>query len=204
MKSAKTRFASVTGIFLVLSALHVCYGLYADASARLITKVIPIAFLLLCACIWGRTHPRAVVALFFSLLGDIAGEMRLPGDLAFHLMILFFGIAQVHYIAEFLRYRPGCMKKNGKVCSLTPLFCAVYGVLLVGNVIASSLQRRDRKWIFILGSVLFLISDATIAVRMFTPRYAFYNPLIMVTYYLAQYLLNITVIASDGATSGRK
>lgn len=200
---AKSRFATVTIVFAALSLLHLCYGMpVADHMTSAVLKGIPIFFLLACTCIWGRKHPRTIVALIFSFLGDSAGAMRLPGDWSFRLMVIFFGIAQIHYISEFLRYSPARKIPADRACNLTPILCCLYAVVLLGNLITSGLQKRDHKKVFLTGSILFVISDSMIILRRLAPGFKYWGLAIMVTYYLAQYLLNIIVI-SEGHSAGK-
>lgn len=198
MKFSKTRLILITAIFTILSAVYICYAMNAGGMFRQIMKGVPLAFLTICGCIWGRKHPLVVVALFFSTLGDYAGEFKVPGIETLHMMIIFFGIAQIHYVLEFLKYRrPKRIKTSDKVYALSPVVIGIYALLLIGNVVHSCLQSRDRKWMFVIGSWLFLISDSMILARVLWPGHAFYGPAIMITYFIAQYLLSINTLAAD-------
>lgn len=198
MTCSKKRFAFISVSFVILSILYFLSQTICGDMGRRIIKGFPVAFLCVCGCIWGRKHPLHIVALLFSTLGDYAGEFGFQGVPTLHLMIILFGIAQVHYIMEFLRYRrPSPKKVSGRTFVLSPIACVIYAILLAGNVVHSCLQKRERKWMFAVGSVLFFISDSLILTRVLLPGHAFYGPAIMVTYFLAQYLLNINVLTCD-------
>lgn len=198
MTCSKKRFAFITAAFVILSTLYFLSQTLCGDMCRRIIMGLPVAFLCVCGCIWGRRHPLHIVALLFSTLGDYAGEFSVPGISNIHMMIILFGIAQVHYILEFLRYRrPSHVKAVCRTYALSPVACVIYAMLLTGNVLHSCLQQRERKWMFVIGSVLFFISDSLILTRMLLPDHAFYGPAIMVTYFLAQYLLNINILACE-------
>ena len=189
---------AVTAVFLILSLLHILFGLRTGGVALAVTKGLPVVFLFICACIWGRKHPRVILALLFSFIGDYVAEIPMPGHTAFHLQIAFFAIAQICYILEFLRYCPavrGCT--SGNALSLTPVLCGIYGICVLGTAVASCLQKRDRKGVFIAGAVIFAVSDSLILVRMLTGGFPGDEVAVMGTYYLAQYLLSIRILTSD-------
>lgn len=191
-KRGKLRVAVITSVFAVLSLVHLCYGLNAGGTLAAVTKGLPIAFLLLCAIIWGRKHPCAGFALFFSLLGDEAG--RISSQHSFELMVLFFAVAHVFYIRDFLRYIPRSRFHEQDLYSLVPFLCGGYAVFLISNLVFCCLQKREGKALFVAGSVLFLISDSLILLRMILGGFPHSGLWVMSTYYLAQYFLNVRVI----------
>lgn len=196
MSYNKRRFAIITAAYIILCLLYFFLPVVAGAMSRRILKGIPLAFLFVCGCIPDRKHPLALTAIFFSMLGDYAGEFSVPGIATLDMMIIFFGIAQIFYILEFRRYlRPVTARPSGRTYAMFPIACVIYAILLTGNVVHSCLQHRDRKWMFVTGSLLFLISDSMILYRGLFPAPEFVGPAIMITYFMAQYLLNINVLA---------
>lgn len=195
--STKNRFLVITIPFVVLSLLHLCYGLGGPATASIITKGLPILFLLVSACIWGKQHPWVIAALFFSLLGDESTELINDLTTARYFQISFFAVAQISYIKEFLRFRPKRLKSEGTMLSALPVFCCIYGLLLSGNVASACIQKRKHKWTYVLGAWLFLISDSTILMGMLKVHIPYRGLIIMSTYYLAQYLLTIRCFCEE-------
>ena len=204
--SCKNRFAAITVVYAALALLHtLCLILNVEGFISPFTKGLPIIFLCVCTCIWAREHPRVILALMFSFLGDYAAELSLPGHLAFHLQIIFFAAAQVCYITEFLRYcgNKASGRRDGegrgslgdKALSLTPILCACYGVLVLTTAITSFFQHREHKKMIVAGAVTFAVSDSLILVRMLTGGFPLDDTAVIVTYYLAQYLINIPLLA---------
>ena len=193
----RRRFAVITMAFLVLSVLHISLDLTVGGLASDFTKGLPVVFLFVCMCIWGMKHPRVILALLFSFLGDYAAETPLPGHTAFHMQIAFFAVAQICYILEFLRYCPVRTRNSGKVLGLTPVLCGIYGLLVLSTAVVSTFQQREHKRTIVAGAFIFLVSDSLILVRMLTGGFPCQEIAVMGTYYLAQYLLSITFLTSD-------
>ena len=193
----KRRLAIITAVVIALSILHICLDLTVGGFASNFTKGLPVVFLFVCMCVWGRKHPKVILALMFSFLGDYAAETSLPGHTSFHLQILFFAVAQICYILEFLRYCPARKSNTEKAMSLTPVFCAVYGLCVLSMAIVSTFQKRVHKRTIVAGAFIFLISDSLILVRILTGGFPCQQIAIMGTYYLAQYLLNITLLIPE-------
>ena len=182
-------------IFAALSLLHLAWGLNAPDAVSAITKGLPIAFLLVMAILRVRgSHKLVIGALFFSLCGDIVSELHLGHHLPLLLQIVFFAVAQICYIFEFRKYRPVSNRRksltNNTLSSVVPFFCCGYALLVVGNIVCASLQKRPHKAWFVSGAVIFAISDSTILARMIVHGFPCSGIIIMSTYYLAQFLLN--------------
>lgn len=161
----------------------------------------------------------ALAALFFSWLGDSVPRI-LTGDAAFLAMVGCFLVAQVVYAVAFWPHRAGSVLRRPPVLALYVLagaglvwWCAegagsllvpviLYAAALVAMaVLATGLGPRGA-----LGGVLFLVSDALIAVRAFAdvapPGDHFW---VMLTYIAAQVCLVDAVIrraAEAAATPG--
>lgn len=153
-----------------------------------------------------RLHPRTVIALLlaaltFSWLGDGAGTF-FPHGPELPLMLLFFGIAHIAYIALFLRYTR--VRRMpwwtliyaawwiGMVIFLGPhtggLFFAVaaYGLVLAGTAATSARGNTVIAW----GGAFFLASDSILALRLFLDGMpAWTSPAVMLTYTLGQGLI---------------
>lgn len=154
-----------------------------------------------------RLRPRVVIALLigallFSWLGDGAGAL-FPAAPEFPLMLLFFGIAHIAYIALFLRHArvrrlPWWTLVYiawwvGMLIILGPhtggLFfgVAAYGLVLAGT--AATTARCHP--IIAAGGAFFLASDTILAFRLFLPDGlpGWLGPAVMVTYTIGQGLI---------------
>ena len=154
-----------------------------------------------------RLRPRVTIALLlaallFSWLGDGAGTF-FPDGPELPLMLLFFGIAHIAYIALFMKYT----KRRrlpwwtliylawwiGMLSFLGPhvggLFFAVagYGLVLAGTAATSARCNP----IIAVGGAFFLMSDSILAFRLFLPSAMpeWTSPAVMLTYTLGQGLI---------------
>lgn len=204
---------------MVLAVAHLAAQLVdADAVAN-ITQwfLMPV----LAVIVWLSTSaPRGLlvtlvlVALGFSSLGDTAPDLA-DGDTSFLLMVGFFLLAQLTYIAAFVPYnRGGVIRRHGGLVAgyvvvvvLLVVACApgagelLVPALLYGSaigvmaVLSAGLGRTAA-----IGGGLFLVSDGMIALSAFAdwfepPAEGFW---IMATYILAQVSIVSGVLAQDG------
>lgn len=156
------------------------------------------------------------VALGFCFLGDFLPAL-VADDLAFWVMIGAFLIAQICFIVAFWPEREGSFLKRrpawltiyaAALITLTALVgpragslltpILLYGLILtVMAVLASGLGVRGA-----VGGVLFLVSDALIAIKTFDVRVPAEGFLIMVTYASALGLL-VSAVANRGTQTTR-
>lgn len=169
-----------------------------------IPKIIPMLLLLL----WVQQtldkslRKFATVALFLSLCGDILlslNNLFIPGLGAFLL-------AQLTYAALFLRLA-SFHKKAVVWCaviltySLTAAYfilpstnelmlpVAVYLAAISSMAISAGFIRGPHSLMIMLGAFTFMLSDTLIAINKFLTPFAEAGMAIMVSYYLAQYLI---------------
>lgn len=154
-----------------------------------------------------RLRPRSSIllllaALLFSWLGDSAGAL-FPTAPELPLMLGFFGIAHLAYIALFARHlaqRPfpwwalvyaawwiGMLVVLGPHTGALLIAVAVYGLVLAGTAAFSARCHP----LIATGGAFFLTSDTILAFRLFLPDSlpAWSNPAIMLTYTLGQGLI---------------
>ncbi|SIO84202.1 lysoplasmalogenase [Nocardiopsis sp. JB363] len=204
-------------LFAVLAVAHLVIQLLGIAAWDRPTQVFLMpALLLVLAGATGRPRGRliilAMVALVFSWLGDTAPAFA-SGDLAFLLMVGFFLIAQVVYVAAFWPYRSDSVLTRRRwllapyigFVALLVWACAPHAggllvpVLLYGLVLGlmAVLSTGLGPWVA-AGGALFLISDALIALRAFAPGWDAV-PLggfwVMSTYIVAQTLIVLGLLA---------
>ena len=153
------------------------------------------------------SYRRLVVAgLAFSLVGDVL--LMLPTD-QFVPGLVSFLIAHLLYIAAF-RTRPMV-----RLSGLLGLGCVAYGCVMLWLlfpylrdmklpvsiyliVILSMVWQALSRWavtrtrpalLAALGATIFVLSDSMIAINRFYGRFRLADPLIMLTYFVAQWLI---------------
>lgn len=191
-------------------------GLVADITQDLLMPLL--AWSLLAA----TTSPRSrlvrlvLVALGFSWLGDAVPDLA-PEGTGFLVMVAFFLLAQTAYVAAFLPFRGGSLTGRAPLGSLpyAALFVAlialtregagsllvpivVYGLALTTMaILATGLGRLAG-----LGGLVFMVSDALIAIHAFTslelPAHAIW---VMLTYVVGQTLVVLGVIRFEALKS---
>lgn len=156
-----------------------------------------------------RLVELALVALVFSWLGDSVPRL-LDGDAAFLTMVGFFLVAQVVYVAAFwpTRRRSAAVRARWSLPVYAAALVAIVaacageaGVLLPAVVVYASMLATMSilAWgvgpVAGVGGVIFLISDAMIALGAFAPTFAPPQKdfLVMVTYVAAQVLIACAV-----------
>ncbi|MCK2037225.1 lysoplasmalogenase [Microbacterium sp. SSW1-49] len=154
-----------------------------------------------------RFRPRSsmvllLAALLFSWLGDSAGAL-FPTAPELPLMLGFFGIAHLAYIALFARHLAqrsfpwwalayaawwiGMLLALGPHTGGLLIAVAVYGLVLAGTAAFSARCHP----LIATGGAFFLASDTILAFRLFLPASlpAWSSPTIMLTYTLGQGLI---------------
>ena len=196
-----------TALFLSLAAL---YFLPADIPWKL---AFPVGLLFL-ASLW-LTRWEVSLALLFSAMGDVAGS---AGEILWQMGL--FSVAHLWYIIFFVkRYFAKVDKRDGKVSRRTVVHLSIfslcvlavmavafalvvpgmpagavriaggaYAVVICGMFLMALLQRSS---LYALGAALFVISDLVLAWNLFVEPVENAGAMIMVTYYLAQWLIFI-------------
>ena len=203
----RSRLAWAFAPYIVVSVVHVI-ALAMQSPVAPPTKLLLMPLLALPVILAApRLKPRVALALIlaallFSWLGDGAGDL-FPDAPTLPLMLLFFGIAHLAYIALFWRYLRSrrfpwwalvyALWWVGMLVFLAPslgdLFIAValYGIVLGGT---AALASRCHP-VVATGGAFFLISDTVLAMRLFRPETMpdWTSPLVMITYTLGQGLI---------------
>ena len=194
-----------TGLFLFLAAV---YFLPVPIPGKL---AFPVGLLFL-ASLW-LTRWEVSLALLFSALGDIAGGC---GEILWQMEA--FAIGHIFYILFFVkRYFAKVDRRDGKVsrravahisvftlCVAAVLAVAfalvvpsmpegamriaggTYAVIICGMFLMALLQRSS---LYALGAAMFVISDLVLSWNLFVEPVDGAGVTIMVTYYLAQWLI---------------
>jgi uncharacterized membrane protein YhhN len=221
--SKSTLVASAT--FVAAAVVHLATqfldssGLLADVSKALLMPSLALALMTAAPAPRGRLVARTLVALGFSFLGDVVPGF-LTGDPSFLVMVGFFLLAQLTYIATFWPMRregvagrrprvllgyaavfvalvAACRAGAGSL--FVPVF--VYGAALTTMaVLATGVSRLAG-----VGGAVFMLSDSLIALGQFTdldlPLHGFW---VMLTYVVGQALIAAGVAArsADMARTG--
>ncbi|MFB4169676.1 lysoplasmalogenase [Virgibacillus sp. JSM 102003] len=148
------------------------------------------------------THWLVLIGLFFCMLGDgLLGKWFVIGLTAFLIGHLFY-MAAFFSCWRFSKFRFGTiiliilyglligtklmdgLVTQGNDTLMVPVLC----YLIVISLMAWSAIMTNNKWA-ITGSILFVISDSTLAWNMFISDITFSGLVIMTTYYGAQFLI---------------
>lgn len=154
-----------------------------------------------------KQSPLFILALIFALLGDVF--LMFDGETFFMIGLGCFMVMQILYTTLFLKDRSSDLKMN-IIKSLPVVFLAgtmifllweslgsmripvaVYTMAIAAMVISGVIRRQNIKWYIpmIAGVVLFMISDAGIAINKFAAPFSGADYFIMSTYMVAQYLI---------------
>jgi len=193
--------------YVVVSLVHVG-ALAWESPLAAQTKMLLMPLLAIPVVVaWRRIGPRPaaallLTALFFSWLGDEAGAF-FPFAPELPLMLGFFGVAHLAYIALFLRTLRvrrlplwtvvyllwWLLMLIGLGTHTGPLLVgvAVYGVVLAGTAATAARCHPLVAW----GGAFFLASDSILAFRLFLPEAmpSWTSPAVMLTYTLGQGLI---------------
>lgn len=209
--------------YIAMSLIHVAsnamHGALTTPTKALLMPLLALPVVLA----WKFLAPRAAVtlllaALFFSWLGDEAG-LFFPFTPELPLMLGFFGLAHIAYIALFLRHL-----RVRRVPLWTVVFVlwwllmimvlgphtgslltavGAYGVVLAGTAVTSARCGSMIAW----GGAFFLSSDTILAFRLFLPDAMpdWTSPAVMVTYTIGQGLIvagALRALRHDGGAAG--
>lgn len=215
------RAATVAAVvFVAVSVVHLVAQLVgadgvADVSQWFLMPLLGATLVAVTTSPRSRLVRIVLVALAFSWLGDTAPD-AFDGDTAFLVMIGFFLLAQLAYIAAFLPYRQRSLLRRpgvaGYVLAVALLVAACApgaGALLVPALVyglclgAMAVLSTGLGAVAGVGGALFLLSDAMIALGAFAdwftpPAEGFW---VMLTYIAGQSLLVYGVAAADRAAA---
>lgn len=212
----------IIGLYSALGILYIFLKRNVAPWTDVFFKALPIVLLIvLLGVSLKRAKDKAAVilpmiALFFSFLGDSSGEAPiLHGDMKFIFMMLFFAVAHVFYIISFCRFA------DWKRKPIVPLLLVLYYIAIIlilnphmpHNVIkigayvymtlilvmgaCASMQKRPGLPLFIIGAILFILSDSILAYCRFVTPLPGRDVLVMGTYYAAQLLLNLRLVTKQ-------
>ncbi|MBR5802271.1 MAG: lysoplasmalogenase [Alistipes sp.] len=198
--NGKLYFYEVIGVFFILTL----YYFIAEHSSWFIA--MPALFLGLATLAHSREGGWAIpVALFLSAIGDYQGSEH-----NFILQVLFFALAHIFYIVDFLPKR-NLSKRNKYVASIPYIYAVAFLILLISHmnhavemvavviyalIIATMgasalVMEIKHKWWYVIAAVLFIFSDSVIVYNKYIEHIPNASLWIMTTYYAAQGLFAI-------------
>ncbi len=193
--NGKLYFYEVIGVFFILTL----YYFIAEHSSWFIA--MPALFLGLATLAHSREGGWAIpAALFLSAIGDYQGSEH-----NFILQVLFFALAHIFYIVDFLLKR-NLSKSNKYVASIPYIYAVAFLILLISHMShvvemvavviyaliiatmgASALVMEIKhKWWYVIAAVLFIFSDSVIVYNKYIEHIPNASLWIMTTYYAAQ------------------
>lgn len=202
----KSQQALLIGFLLAAGfyALNNLLG-HENIAINCIVKTLPVFFLSVVTWLSSRkSFSLLPFALYFSAIGDLAGELHL-----FIWQVAAFAIAQCTYAAFFFDRAKPDRKSFAFVSILIAISIGIGACILpyidklsekifvtgyIGFITLMAattlIMETKRKWWYVLGAIVFMTSDTIIAVNRFVfdgdmPHETF---LIMTTYFLAQFI----------------
>lgn len=208
-------------VYFLIVTVHLICGLDSElAYLTYVTKPAIVGSLLMFFFIHSKDLGKSIrllmlLALLFSLLGDIALLFDHISSSYFIMGLVSFLLAHVMYILIFLKHRNTSSKpygflalillyavsvffylKDGLGDMLIPV--AVYMIVILGMATSAFLRRKSVNtksftWVLI-GAILFLVSDSILAIDKFHHALPLSSVSIMLTYALAQYCIVIGIL----------
>lgn len=193
--NGKLYFYEIIGVFFILTL----YYFIAEHSSWFIA--MPALFLGLATLAHSREGGWAIpVALFLSAIGDYQGSEH-----NFILQVLFFALAHIFYIVDFLPKR-NLSNRNKYVASIPYIYAVAFLILLISHmnhavemvavviyalIIATMgasalVMEIKHKWWYVIAAVLFIFSDSVIVYNKYIEHIPNASLWIMTTYYAAQ------------------
>lgn len=208
------QFPSGKGRFFLASMfLYLTTMMFIQYPITTVLKSLPIIVLIIIAVESRAIKANKVLLIFalgFSLLGDVA--LSLPINNVLKIGILFFIFAHLTYIILFFKEAKFQVRRIQSFLFIFALACVVYCYYLwphlkemaipttvyfcfLSLMVFSAFQVQRRSSIMIGGACLFLLSDFALAINQFIQsNNLMMSIFVMLTYYLAQFLLVIGVL----------
>lgn len=213
-------------ISVVVSSAYLCLLLTHQAAGpfSVVLKAGSTGLLVAVAAFAQHRRKLLILALAFSVLGDLLLELRRIGNLGpeqlFLLGLVSFLTAHIFYIAMFVKARGETTISRARTiaCAAGLLTVALsmailwpglaemripvvaYSVVLAVMVITAQLSQFSK--LVAIGALFFLASDTMLAMSIFGHPFAGSRILVWITYYVAQLMITMGVIAkSKGYTA---
>jgi uncharacterized membrane protein YhhN len=187
--------------YAFFAIVYLC-TLAVDVNFSWLLKVLPIIILLIAVVMSSRAdnRPTIFLALVFSACGDILLDFNF-----FIFGVGAFLLAQLSYAVIFLRTWQGVYKRWPNSIGLIAIMLLMLFLLLpnlgdlqipviayllaIGLMGVAAIQSSHTFCWAVLGAIIFIVSDSLIAVDKFVHPVPMASYWIMITYYLAQWML---------------
>ncbi len=162
--------------------------------------------------------PILLTALIFALLGDVF--LLFDSEPFFLIGLACFGLMQILYSIIFLQHRDIKVSKNKTLyMAIVVVFATIFFsilkpslgslaipvfvyMLLIVIMVCTAILRHNKMshyMIVVVGALLFLISDALIALGKFLSPIDAHNELVMLTYMVAQFFIIKGIVAHENS-----
>lgn len=216
-----------TGIFAIIVLIELICGNVSElADLHYFTKPLIVLSLLFFFIKFSKhlnttVRTLTILALVFSLLGDVSLLFDGIDSIYFIVGLASFLIAHIMYVLVFLKHRDRSKNPLGFIMAMlvyaTFLFyilkdglgdllvpVIVYMVVILTMSTTAFLRQRNGNlasynWVF-LGAISFMISDSVLALDKFYHSFQLSSICIMSTYALAQYCIVIGVLKLKSIT----
>ncbi len=203
-------------LFACIAVLHLVFTVAGLKTCSHITKVLLIPFLMAWAF---RVCPNALLlwALFFGWFGDVL-LIKKDQTLFLRLGLFSFLVGHIVYIFLFLSRTavfPGVVPillifsfyagfglgmfgfiRKGLGPLVIPVGGYIFTIsLMSASALSFSLSDGGMAWWSFAGSLLFLLSDSLLAIRLFRCPFSYDSFFVMTTYIPAQFLLVLGILS---------
>ena len=202
--------------WLLPAAILIMAIVYIFIHSAMLFKLIPMWLIMVYAYqqrpkLSDRYFILTMIGLFFCMLGDYLLQWFVVGLTAFLIGHLFYIAAfskrwNFHWL-RFFTIIPlvayggymgmemySALTASGQDSLIIPVFCYLIIILLMGWLAIMT----GNIWATV-GSVLFIISDSILAWNKFVAEVTYAGPLIMTTYYTAQFLIARSIRRQEAA-----
>lgn len=207
-------YSRISGLYWLMAIAYIGLGTTAMAGSPLLIALKPLPILLLAFVAWhelsGIWRPAMTMALVFSAIGDVLLALRIEGFDNFVPGLGAFLVGQLIYAALFWSERRvtrprlilacGYLLVAGALAALVlprtgDLMVPVAFYLLAISTMATgaAINATPLPWLFV-GALTFVLSDCLIALNRFVMAFPGAAVAIMLTYYLAQWLMLYSVL----------
>ncbi len=212
-------------ISVVVSSAYLCLLLthHAAGPLSIALKVASTGLLVVVAAMAHHRHKLLILALVFSVNGDLLLELRRIGRFGPEQFFLFglvaFLIAHIFYIALFAKAKSAARitkpRQTGIVIALMAGIATMmtlwpglaemripvlaYSVVLTLMVLSAQYSSFPPK--VAIGALLFFASDMMLAINVFGYPFSGARTLVWITYYAAQLLITVGVTSSPNTAA---
>jgi len=213
-----------TWIFAIILIIELLCGYHKDLTTLhyftkpLIVLSLLIFFFTQCQHLKKTIKVLIIMALVFSLIGDIALLFDSIDPLYFIIGLASFLLAHVMYVLTFLKQRDATknplgfivlmlvyaaflfyLLKDGLGDLLVPVI--VYMIVILSMSTSAFIRQKQHNsisynWVF-LGAIFFMLSDSILALNKFYQSFNLSSIAIMITYALAQYCIVIGILKQN-------